>query len=66
MDGPEMLTVADIAERLNVSNMTVYRRIQSGELKAYRFGRAFRVYEADLNAYMKYAAVTLDSISAEE
>ncbi|MCX6464705.1 MAG: helix-turn-helix domain-containing protein [Pseudonocardiales bacterium] len=37
------LTVAEVAERMRVSKMTVYRLVHSGELPAVRFGRSFRV-----------------------
>jgi excisionase family DNA binding protein len=37
------LTVAEVAERMRVSKMTVYRLLHSGELPAVRFGRSFRV-----------------------
>lgn len=37
------LTVAEVAQRMRVSKMTVYRLVHSGELPAVRFGRSFRV-----------------------
>ena len=37
------LTVAEVAEMMRVSKMTVYRLVHSGELPAIRFGRSFRV-----------------------
>jgi excisionase family DNA binding protein len=39
------LTVAEVADMLRVSKMTVYRLVHSGELPAIRFGRSFRVPE---------------------
>ncbi|WP_285728142.1 helix-turn-helix domain-containing protein [Psychromicrobium xiongbiense] len=39
------LTVAEVAEVMRVSKMTVYRLVHSGELPAVRFGRSFRVPE---------------------
>lgn len=41
--GAPFLTVAEVAERMRVSKMTVYRLVHSGELPAVRFGRSFRV-----------------------
>jgi excisionase family DNA binding protein len=32
-------TVGDVAKRLNVSRSSVYRRVQSGELEAFKVGR---------------------------
>ncbi len=40
------LTVAEVAEMMRVSRMTVYRLVHSGELPAIRFGRSFRVPES--------------------
>ena len=34
------LTVAEVAEMMRVSNMTVYRMVHAGELPAVRFGRS--------------------------
>lgn len=39
------LAVADIATMFGVSKMTVYRLIHTGELKAVRVGKQFRVQE---------------------
>lgn len=39
------LTVAEVAEVMRVSKMTVYRMVHSGELPAVRFGRSYRVPE---------------------
>ncbi|MGO1509194.1 MAG: helix-turn-helix domain-containing protein [Actinomycetales bacterium] len=40
------LTVAEVADSLRVSKMTVYRMVHSGELPAVRVGRSFRVPNA--------------------
>ena len=39
------LTVAEVAEIMRVSKMTVYRLVHAGELPAVRFGRSYRVPE---------------------
>jgi excisionase family DNA binding protein len=44
------LTVAEVAEMMRVSKMTVYRLVHSGQLPAIRFGRSFRVPEAAVEA----------------
>lgn len=46
------LTVGEVAAMLRVSPMTVYRRINAGELPAVRIGRSFRVREEDLDRYL--------------
>jgi excisionase family DNA binding protein len=40
------LTVAEVAETMRVSTMTVYRLVHSGEIPAVRFGRSFRIPES--------------------
>ena len=40
------LTVAEVANVMRVSKMTVYRLVHAGELPAIRFGRSFRVPES--------------------
>lgn len=47
------LTVQEVADLMRVSSMTVYRLIKSGELRAARVGRSFRVREDDVNAYLE-------------
>jgi excisionase family DNA binding protein len=44
------LTVAEVAEMMRVSNMTVYRLVQSGKLPAVRFGRSYRIPESAVAA----------------
>ena len=44
------LTVAEVAEMMRVSNMTVYRMVHSGDLPAVRFGRSFRIPESAVAA----------------
>jgi excisionase family DNA binding protein len=39
------LTVAEVAELMRVSKMTVYRLVHAGDLPAVRFGRSYRVPE---------------------
>lgn len=40
---PRFLTVAEVADVMRVSKMTVYRMVHSGDLPAVRMGRSFRV-----------------------
>ncbi len=46
------LTVTEVAATLRVSNMTVYRLINTGELPAIRIGKSFRIREDDLTRYL--------------
>ena len=47
------LTVAEVATKMRVSKMTVYRLVHGGELPAVRVGRSFRVTEDDVNEYLR-------------
>jgi excisionase family DNA binding protein len=49
----EFLTVAEVAKQLRVSNMTVYRLIKAGELRALRIGRGYRLKEDDVRRYLQ-------------
>jgi excisionase family DNA binding protein len=46
------LTVAEVARDLRVSNMTVYRLIKSGHLRAVRVGRGYRILDGDVRKYL--------------
>ena len=48
----EFFTVAEVAERLGVSTSTIRRWIENLELVAHRFGRAVRIAECDLKAFL--------------
>ena len=47
------LTVAEVADLMRVSPMTVYRLVHSGELPAIRFGRSFRIPETAVEAVLQ-------------
>ncbi len=47
------LTVAEVADMMRVSNMTVYRMVESGKLPAVRFGRSYRIPESALEAVLR-------------
>ena len=51
-DNGTFLTVAEVADIMRVSKMTVYRLVHSGELPAVRVGRSFRVHETAVNKYL--------------
>lgn len=46
------VTVGEVAALLRVSNMTVYRLVQSGQLPAVRVGRSYRIREDDVDRYL--------------
>lgn len=56
-DAERYVTVREMARRMGVSRMTVYRLIHGGVLPAARFGqRLIRVREHDFQAYLDGAA----------
>jgi excisionase family DNA binding protein len=46
------VTVAEVADQLRVSNMTVYRLVQAGAIPALRVGRSYRIREDDVDRYL--------------
>lgn len=51
LDG-RLYTVAEVAEMMRLSKMSVYRMIHAGDLEAVRFGRSFRVPAEAMNSYV--------------
>lgn len=46
------LTVAEVADIMRVSTMTVYRLIKAGDLRAVRVGRSYRLAEDEVDRYL--------------
>ena len=51
-----MISTAEAAAELGVSEDTVIRLINRGEIRAYKVGRAYRIARADLDAYLTAVA----------
>lgn len=50
----DILTIEEVAKVLKVSKRTVYRWVESGDLKVARIGRkTYRVFESDLNKFIR-------------
>jgi excisionase family DNA binding protein len=49
---PQFFTIAEIAQRLNVSKRTVHRWIANYELIVHRIGRSVRVSDTDFRAFL--------------
>jgi excisionase family DNA binding protein len=66
--GPRVryLTVAEVAEVMRLSRMTVYRFVQRGDLPAVRVGRSYRVPADALEAYLAAAEVLSDDAAPRE
>ena len=55
--GDRLLTVAEVAATMRVSNMTVYRLIKSAQLPAIRVGKNYRIRESDVDRYLSELSV---------
>ncbi|MEE1622388.1 helix-turn-helix domain-containing protein [Zafaria sp. Z1313] len=53
-----LMTVAEVAEVLRVSKMTVYRLVHSGELPSVHFGHTYRVPEEAVRTFLKSSGGT--------
>ena len=60
-----LLTVPEVAKRLRVHQLTVRRHIKDGSLPAVRVGRAIRVKEDDLNAFLEPTRATRQGTTEE-
>jgi excisionase family DNA binding protein len=49
----KFLTIAEVADLMRVSKMTVYRMVHNGEIVAVRFGRSFRIPEQEVNRLLQ-------------
>ncbi len=65
MAGPlsdmRFLTVAEVADMMRVSTMTVYRLVKSGDLPAVRFGRSYRIPETAVEAAVQLPSLHSDA-----
>jgi len=53
VEWPEFVTVAEVAQIMRVSKMTVYRLVNSGELVSTRIGRGFRIHADSVRRMLK-------------
>ncbi len=49
----EFYKAEDLADLLQVNIMTIYRYIKAGRLKAYKFGKEFRIDKKDFEDFLK-------------
>ena len=52
-DDLTLFTVKEVAEQLKLHISTVYQYLDTGELKAHRFGKALRIARQDLAEFIK-------------
>jgi len=46
-------TVQQVADELQLSVITIRRKIRSGELKAYTVGKSYRIADEDVEKFIK-------------
>ena len=56
-----MMTVKEVAERLNLSEGAVYKAVHNGELEHHRFGAAIRITEDQLTAFLEETRVRAEA-----
>lgn len=52
----EFFRAQELAEKLSVNVMTIYRYIKAGKLKAYKFGKEFRIGKQEFDKLLKSAS----------
>jgi len=52
MDNKEFYTAKELADKLRVNIMTIYRYIKAGKLKAYKIGKEFRIDKKEFNIFL--------------
>ncbi len=49
----EFYLVEELAEKLRVSTMTIYRYIKRKKVKAYKIGKEFRIDQEEFNNFLR-------------
>jgi excisionase family DNA binding protein len=52
----EFYRAEDLAQKLDVNVMTIYRYIKAGKLKAYKIGKEFRIEKVEFEKFLKNAS----------
>lgn len=57
MNKPDFYLVEELAKKLRVNKMTIYRRIKAGQIEVYKIGKEYRItreaFEKFLETYAK-------------
>jgi excisionase family DNA binding protein len=53
MTQDEYYSIEEVAEKLKVAYLTVYRWLQAGKLKALKAGKQYRIKKVDLDEFLK-------------
>ncbi|HEY4505206.1 MAG TPA: helix-turn-helix domain-containing protein [Candidatus Paceibacterota bacterium] len=52
----DFYTANDLAEKLGLNIMTIYRYIDAKKLKAYKIGKEYRIAKVEFEAFLKKAS----------
>jgi len=52
IDKKEFYTAKELAEKLRVNIMTIYRYIKASKLKAYKIGKEFRIEKDEFQRFL--------------
>lgn len=52
-DYPEIMTINQVAEYFQISEMTTYKLVQEGSIPAFKIGRHWRVKRDDLDEFIE-------------
>lgn len=58
MKEKQFYTAKDLAEKLSLNIMTIYRYIDAKKLKAYKIGKEYRIEKTDFEAFLKKVSTT--------
>ena len=53
MKDKDFYTAKDLAEKLGLNIMTIYRYIDAKKLKAYKIGKEYRIDKIEFEAFLK-------------
>ena len=53
MTEKEFYRAEDLAKKLDVNIMTIYRYIKAGKLIAYKIGKEFRIKKSDFDSFLQ-------------
>lgn len=51
-NGYDILTPAEVMEQLNIGKNTIYKLLNSGDLKAFRVGHNWKIPRKEVDAYI--------------
>lgn len=52
----DFYTARELADKLRVNIMTIYRYIEAKKLKAYKIGKEYRIDKSEFDAFLKRAS----------